>query len=54
MKNYDAYIFDFDYTLADATEPVVQSFLYALEKMNLQEILFVLNLIMEHALIYKK
>lgn len=26
MKNYDAYIFDFDYTLADATEPVVQSF----------------------------
>ena len=28
MKNYDAYIFDFDYTLADATEPVVQSFLY--------------------------
>ena len=37
MKNYDAYIFDFDYTLADATEPVVQSFLYALEKMNLQK-----------------
>lgn len=23
MKNYDAYIFDFDYTLADATDPVV-------------------------------
>ena len=37
MKNYDAYIFDFDYTLADATEPVVGSFLYALEKMNLQK-----------------
>ena len=37
MKNYDAYIFDFDYTLADVTEPVVQSFLYALEKMNLQK-----------------
>ena len=37
MKNYYAYIFDFDYTLADATEPVVQSFLYALEKMNLQK-----------------
>ena len=37
MKNYDAYIFDFDYTLADATEPVVQSFLYALEKMNLEK-----------------
>ena len=37
MKNYDAYIFDFDYTLADATEPVVQSFLYALEKMNLKK-----------------
>ena len=37
MKNYDAYIFDFDYTLADGTEPVVQSFLYALEKMNLQK-----------------
>ena len=34
MKNYDAYIFDFDYTLADATEPVVDSFTYALEKMN--------------------
>ena len=26
MKNYDAYIFDFDYTLADATEPVVAKF----------------------------
>ena len=37
MKNYDTYIFDFDYTLADATEPVVQSFLYALEKMNLEK-----------------
>lgn len=37
MKDYDAYIFDFDYTLADATEPVVQSFLYALEKMNLEK-----------------
>ena len=37
MKNYDAYIFDFDYTLADATDPVVGSFLYALEKMNLQK-----------------
>ena len=37
MKNYEAYIFDFDYTLADATEPVVGSFLYALEKMNLQK-----------------
>ena len=37
MKNYDAYFFDFDYTLADATEPVVGSFLYALEKMNLQK-----------------
>lgn len=37
MKNYDAYIFDFDYTLADATEPVVGSFLYALEKMNLEK-----------------
>ena len=32
MKNYDAYIFDFDYTLADATDPVVDSFTYALEK----------------------
>ncbi|WP_455542738.1 HAD family hydrolase [Intestinibacter sp.] len=36
MKNYDAYIFDFDYTLADATEPVVDSFAYALQKMNLK------------------
>lgn len=32
MKNYDAYIFDFDYTLADATDPVVDSFTYALEE----------------------
>lgn len=37
MKNYDAYIFDFDYTLADATDPVVDSFTYALEKMNLKK-----------------
>ena len=37
MKNYDAYIFDFDYTLADATNPVVDSFTYALEKMNLEK-----------------
>ena len=37
MKNYDAYIFDFDYTLADATDPVVDSFTYALERMNLKK-----------------
>ena len=37
MKNYDAYIFDFDYTLADATDPVVDSFTYALEEMNLKK-----------------
>ena len=34
---YKLCLFDFDYTLADATEPVVGSFLYALEKMNLQK-----------------
>ena len=26
MKNYDAYIFDFDYTLAEATDPRVHNF----------------------------
>ena len=36
MKNYDAYIFDFDYTLADATNPIVESFYYAFDKLNLQ------------------
>lgn len=36
MKNYDAYIFDFDYTLADATGPIVESFHYAFDKMNLE------------------
>ena len=36
MKNYDAYIFDFDYTLADATNPIVESFNYAFDKLNLQ------------------
>lgn len=36
MKNYDAYIFDFDYTLADATNPIVESFHYAFDKLNLK------------------
>ena len=36
MKNYDAYIFDFDYTLADATNPIVESFNYAFDKLNLK------------------
>ncbi|MGN1032583.1 MAG: HAD family hydrolase [Intestinibacter sp.] len=36
MKNYDAYIFDFDYTLADATGPIVDSFNYAFDKLNIQ------------------
>ena len=36
MKNYDAYIFDFDYTLADATGPIVESFRYAFDKLNLE------------------
>lgn len=37
MRNYDSYIFDFDYTLADATGPIVDSFLYAFEKMCLKK-----------------
>ena len=36
MNNYDAYIFDFDYTLADATNPIVESFNYAFDKLNLK------------------
>lgn len=36
MKNYDAYIFDFDYTLADATNPIVESFNHAFDKLNLK------------------
>lgn len=36
MKNYDAYIFDFDYTLADATNPIVESFNYAFDKMEIE------------------
>lgn len=36
MKNYDAYIFDFDYTLADATGPIVDSFNYAFDKLNIK------------------
>lgn len=37
MNNYDAYIFDFDYTLADATGPIVESFHYAFDKLNLEK-----------------
>ena len=36
MNNYEAYIFDFDYTLADATNPIVESFNYAFDKLNLK------------------
>lgn len=36
MKKYDAYIFDFDYTLADATGPIVDSFNYAFDKLNIK------------------
>lgn len=33
--NYSIYIFDFDYTLGDATNGVVESVKFALAKMNL-------------------
>jgi len=32
---YSAYLFDFDYTLGDATEGIVESVNYALKQMNL-------------------
>ena len=36
MKKYDACIFDFDYTLADATGPIVESFNYAFDKLKIE------------------
>ena len=36
MKNYDAYIFDFDYTLVDTTKPIVECFRYTFETMHLE------------------
>ena len=33
--DYQAVLFDFDYTLGDTTEPIVRGFRYAFERMGL-------------------